>query len=197
MLQQSMMAVKSDAEVQSAILENRRVRLEWPASLRIGEDGIILLNFEVVNGDSPSSNPPTSLVDVYTNYSVMAEANFEIAGMRFEPAEVTRVSMPPGQAVVVKWKIIADDEGSYHGVVWLSLRFLPLDGSTPIQVPVYVKDIQMKGTSFFGMDATLARLVGGVGMLASLVFILNDVINFMIRGNKKINKNDSLDTKVI
>jgi hypothetical protein len=197
MLQPSMMVVKSDTKEQPAILANRRVRLEWPTSMRIGEDGVILLNFEDVSEDRPSTNQQTGLVDAYTSYSVMAEANFEVAGMRFEPADVTRVSMPPGQPVIVKWKIVADDEGSYYGVVWLSLRFLPLDGSAPIQVPIYVKDIRMQGTSFLGMNGSLASIVGGVGMLVSLVFILNDVINIMIRGNKIINKNDTLDTKVI
>jgi hypothetical protein len=197
MLQPSMMVVKSDTQEQPAILEYRRVRLEWPTSMRIGEDGVILLNFEDVSEDRPSTNQQTGLVDAYTSYSVMAEANFEVAGMRFEPADVTRVSMPPGQPVIVKWKIVADDEGSYYGVVWLSLRFLPLDGSTPIQAPIYVKDIRTQGTSFLGMNGSLARIVGWVGVLVSLVFILNDVINIMIRGNKIINKNDTLDTKVI
>jgi hypothetical protein len=197
MLQPSMMVVKSDTQKQPAILENRRVRLEWPTSMRIGEDEVILLNFEDVSEDRPSTNQQTGLVDAYTSYSVMAEANFEVAGMRFEPADVTRVSMPPGQPVIVKWKIVADDEGSYYGVVWLSLRFLPLDGSTPIQAPIYVKDIRTQGTSFLGMNGSLARIVGWVGVLVSLVFILNDVINIMIRGNKIINKNDTLDTKVI
>jgi hypothetical protein len=196
-MQPSMMGVKSDAEDQPAILENRRVSLEWPRSLRIGEDGAILLNFEAVNEDSPSSIEQTGLVDGYTNYSVMAEANFEVAGIRFEPTSVTRVSMPPGQPVIVKWKIVADDAGSYHGVVWLSLRFLPLDGSTPIQVPIYVKDIRIHGTSFLGMNGTVASLVGGVGVLVSLVFILNDVINFWLTGRKKLNKKDPLNTKVI
>jgi hypothetical protein len=197
MLQPSMMVVKSDTQEKPAILENRRVRLEWPKSMRIGEDGLILLNFEDVSEDRPTTNQQPGLADAYTSYSVMAEANFEVAGMRFEPADVTRISMPPGQPVIVKWKIVADDEGSYYGVVWLSLRFLPLDGSTPIQVPIYVKDIRMQGTSFLGMNGSLTRIFGGVGMLVSLVFILNDVFYIMIRGNKIINKNDTLDTKVI
>jgi hypothetical protein len=47
------------------------------------------------------------------------------------------------------------------------------------------------------MNGTVASLVGGVGVLVSLVFILNDVINFWLTGRKKLNKKDPLNTKVI
>ena len=108
----------------------------------------------------------------------MAEAKFEVAGVRVEPANPTRVSMPPGQPVRFKWQISAEQAGAYGGNVWLSLRFLPLDGSTPIQVPIYVKEFGIKATSLLGFSGTTARLVGGVGVLLSLLLVFNDMIDW-------------------
>jgi hypothetical protein len=168
----------SGREIAPAILETRRVRLEYPESLRIGDQGVILLNLETVKEDPSSPIIQNGLSNAYNSYNVMAEAKFEVAGVRVEPANPTRVSMPPGQPVRFKWQISAEQAGAYGGNVWLSLRFLPLDGSTPIQEPIYVKEVWIKTTSLLGFSGTTARLVGGVGVLLSLLLVFNDMIDW-------------------
>lgn len=184
MLQPNMMSVKSNGDKKTAILENRQVRLEWPSSLRIGEEGIVQLDFEVTQADETSLNQQSGLKDAYAKHNVMAEANFEVAGMEVKPANTTRVSMPPGQSVNIIWKITPEQNGSYLGVVWLSLRFLPLDGNNPIQIPIYVKDIMVQVSSFLGLNGSLARLLGGVGVLVSLLLIFEYAIKVFVKRKK-------------
>ena len=184
LLQPTMMSVKSNAGEETAILENRQVRLEWPSSLRIGDEGVIQLDFEVTQEDVSSLNQQSSLVDAYTNHNVMAEANYEVAGMKILPANTTRVSMPPGQPVKIIWKITPEQDGSYLGIVWLSLRFLPLDGNNPIQIPIYVKDIKVQVSSLLGLNGSLARLFGWVGVLVSLLLVIENAIKVFVKQKK-------------
>jgi hypothetical protein len=181
------MSLKSTGQVNApALLESRRVKLEWPSSMRIGDHAVILLDFEIVNGDTSSPKLQTGFSDAYSNYNVMAEGKFETVGITVEPANPTRESMPPGQPVRFKWEISAEQAGTYHGNVWLSLRFLPRDGSTPIQEPIYVSKIMIHTTSLLGLNGSMARLVGGMGVLVSFALLINEMIGVVIGRKKKI-----------
>jgi hypothetical protein len=172
-----MMAVEFNEQINAAaLLENRQVKLEWPSFMRIGDQGVILMDF-VIREEPWSSYSQTNYSDAYDSYNMMVEAKFEVSGLRVDPLNPTRVSMPPGQPLQFKWKIIADEIGTYVGNVWLSLRFLPLDGSTAIQVPIYVKEINIQSTSLFGLSDTMAQLAGGIGIMLSLLLILNEILN--------------------
>lgn len=176
-----------------AILNNRRIELAWPSTLRIGDSYTMEMNFEPRKDVPPSSAQQQGFLDIYGNYNVMAEARFEVAGLRVEPANPIRESMPSGQGLKFKWKIIADKSGIYDGTVWLSLRFLPLDGSPPSQEPVHVQSIRMQATSLLGMSAPMIRLVGGVGVVLGTAFLLADRIVGVRRRKIKLAANDRKD----
>ena len=169
----------------SALLETRRVRLEWPEFMRIGDKYTITLDFEQPQEINTSQPAPTGFSNVYDCCNVMAEARFDVAGIIVDPANPTRESMPPGQPVRFKWKITAEQAGLYRGTIWLSLRFLPLDGSTPIQGPIYVNDIRFDASSFLGLSGGMARIVGWVGVILG-IFLISDVwIDLARRRNKR------------
>jgi hypothetical protein len=196
LLEPSTMRVKSDGQVDGpGLLESRQVRLEWPCSMRIGDRGVISLDFKAVNEDASSSQQQTEFLDTYSNFNIMAEAKFEVAGLKVEPANATRESMPPGQPVRFNWDISAEEARAYRGDVWLSLRFLPLDGSTPIQEPIYVSEVAIQTTSVLGLSGVMARLVGGVGVLLGVLLIINDMMGWMRRWMMKITTKDTRGTK--
>ena len=186
LLESGMMRVKVNDEAGSspALLDSRQVRLEWPVSMRIGDQDRILLEFIPVDGESSSNMQQTGFSDAYADYTIMAEAKFEVAGVRVEAANPTRESMPPGQPVRFSWEINVAQRGSYTGNVWLSLRFLPIDGSPPIQEPVYVSEIGIRTSSLFGLSGTMARLLGGVGGFLSLLLVCNDMIGLISKRRK-------------
>jgi hypothetical protein len=123
--------------------------------------------------------------DVYDCCNVMADARFEASGINVDPANSTRESMPPGQPVGFKWRIRAEETGSYTGTLWLSLRFLPIDGSTPIQGPIYVNDIQVNASNFLGLSGGMARIVGWVGVMLGVFLISSAWIDLAKRRRKR------------
>jgi hypothetical protein len=122
-----------------ALLENRAVRLEWPSSLRIGDEGMILLEFEPLQEDNSLARRSTSISDAYASYNIMAEARFEVAGIRIDPNNPIRESLPPGKPVHFTWKVSAERAGIYTGNVWLS-AISTLDGVKPQRCPFCERD---------------------------------------------------------
>ncbi len=161
------------------ILDTRQVVLDWPTSMRIGDEEVIILVFEPVLNDALSSNPQGRFSDVYNNYNIMAEARFEVAGINVNPANPTRESMPSGHVAKFNWQINVEQAGSYHGNVWLSLRFLPLDGTPASQEPIFVREVDIHAVSLFGLNAPLVRVLGGVGIILSVLIIFDDMIGLM------------------
>ncbi len=177
----SMSLETNGGEDTPAIPDGRQVRLEYPAFTRIGEQGKITLDFISTPGDG---SPPDSLAgfsDAYREYNVMVETRVEAAGIRVEPGNPTRESLPPGQPVRFTWKITTDQPGGYDGKVWLSLRFLPLDGGEPVQAPVYVGAFSMRFISLVGFNASAARFVGGVGLFVGILLTITEVFQGLRR----------------
>ncbi len=158
------------------ILSPRQVRMTWPGLMRIGDKNEIELVFEPVAGTISTSNPSPGFVDAYDSYNLMAEARFEVAGVTVEPAGPIRESLPRGQTVSFKWQISTVQEGTFDGTAWLYLRYLPLDGKTPIDQPVYLLTVTLHSTSFFSLSSPTARLLGGVGLVISASLTAGDLI---------------------
>jgi hypothetical protein len=174
---------------QSAIplsIPAREVTLEWPAQMRIGEEEVITLSIFPAQADRVNTNGQENYTDLYSLYSLMAEGRFDVAGLKVDPANPRRESMPDGQPLKFKWAVSTDIVGSYDGTVWLSLRYLPLDGSQATQIPVYIQGINIQATSFFGMSENVVYLLGGLGVLVSAVLVYDDIISLLRNINKKI-----------
>jgi hypothetical protein len=176
-IQPGMLGVKPNGDKQPRLPGNRQVRLEWPGSLRIGDEGEIRLSFENLEAASLDSELGTGFYDIYERYSIMAEAKFEAAGVTIEPGNPTRVSMPPGQPAHFKWTVSPQQVGSYHGNVWLTLRYLPLDGSTPIQEPVYINEVELNVSSVMGLSRSMAQLLGGLGVIIGILLVYTEMIS--------------------
>jgi hypothetical protein len=184
-IQANLEGLYESGEKQPRLAENRQVRMEWPASVRIADKAGIRLVFENIKETSSSIELNSGFYNIYERYNIMAEAKVEAAGLTIEPANPTRVSMPPGQPVHFKWVISTQKSGIYYGKVWLSLRFLPLDGSTPIQEPVYVNDLELIVNSMMGLSGSMARLVGGLCGVISILLVSSDLINLATRRKKE------------
>ncbi len=152
------------------------VRLEWPSLLRIGDEGVIILDFEPALEDISAPSASTRYSDIYSSYNIMVEGRFEVAGIKVDSSNSIRESLPAGQPVRFKWKVSADKAGVYPGNVWLSLRFLPLDGNQTTQLPIFVHEVEIRSINLLGLNGMLARLLGGVGVLIGVILVLNDMI---------------------
>jgi hypothetical protein len=129
-------SIEQDADPLS--MPTRRVELEWPESIRIGEDETITLDFIQVSPDTISQDVPVGYADVYSRYNLMAEGRYDVAGISVVPADPTRESMAAAQPVKFSWNVNSSQAGLYAGTVWLSLRYLPFDGGQASQVPIFI-----------------------------------------------------------
>ncbi len=194
-LPSSMQVPSKEIDGGEAVLQARQVRLEWPASLRIGDHGVITMIFEPVSSEIFVPNPEGQYLNVYSRYNLMAEGRFEAAGVRVDPANPTRESLPPGQTVKFTWEVNPSDAGSYPGKIWLLLRFLPLKGGQASEVPVFVYDMHIQTVSLFGLSGPLARIMAGAGIILGLLFNYDDMIGVVMRWKRKNNTKDTKDTK--
>jgi hypothetical protein len=176
---------ESEVSEPAVSMSDRQVILEWPSSMRIGEEEQITVSFEPVNGSDRASTEQPGKDSIYDHFSLMAEGRFEVAGIRVSPSEAIRASMPEGQAVKFQWQISTDKAGIYDGRVWLSLRLLPLDGSNTWQVPVFIKEIKLEATSLFGLSETVVNILGGVGLLLAGIIASGDIGSLMRKWQKQ------------
>jgi hypothetical protein len=178
--------------VQPAILQPYLLSLEWPEAIRMGDSDVIRLTLEV---DANGKLTPTAeyaghvttgqtvlIPDVYTTHNVIAEARLELAGVQIDPGGLISQPLARGQSVIFYWSIHPNSEGHYRGVVWFSLRFVPVDGGPESEQPLAAVPVEFDVTSLFGLKAGPARILGAVGALASSILgipFLEDVLRWL------------------
>ncbi len=182
---------KGSAATWPAILEVRQVKLDWPETLRIGDKGMVTLQFSPLSGEVLAPPPDIQYTDVYATYNLMAEGRLEAAGLHVDPANPRLESLPAGQTVKFTWQITADKTVSYPARAWLLLHFLPLEEGTASEAPIFVRDLDIRASSLLGMSGTVARLLGGLGIILGLALSLD----VMIGGIKKLTTKGTRDTK--
>jgi hypothetical protein len=161
------------------LLEPRKLTLEWPSTIRMGDTDIIRLTLEV---DARGFLTPTAeyaghvtsgqtvyIPDVYATHHLLAEAHLELAGIQIDPAEMARQPLLRGKSVTFYWSIHPASEGHYRGVVWFYVRFVPLAGGQESEQPLAAFPVEFDVVSFLGLKAGAARLLGAVGALLSSI----------------------------
>ena len=176
---------------QPAILEARRLTLEWPPRLRTGDSDLVRLTLEVdeLGGITPTAEleghetvgETVYIPDVYATHNVVAEARLDLAGMEVLPADTISQPLLKGQSVTFYWSVSSDEIGVYRGTVWLYLRFLPLDGGPASERPLSAQIVEIETVNLLGLGGTPARILGGVGMLLGGMLGLEDLLKL---GNK-------------
>ena len=175
------MKLPNDEQPAKAVLETRQVRLEWPESMRIGDSAEIRLIFESVGEEKQDANSDIELSNVYNQYNLMVEGRFEVSGLKVNPANPLRESLLAGEIISYDWNVTAENAGIYPGTVWLSLRFLPLEGDVPSQVPIFVTKVDIKATSLWGISGPIARLLGGLGVALGIIMLFDVMIGLLHR----------------
>jgi hypothetical protein len=176
-----------------AIVENRRLTLEFPAGMRLGDSTRIRMRLEV---DDLGNITPTAIVEgnlvtgevvqipnLYETHNVIAEARLDLAGMQVEPSQAISEPLSPGKPVTYYWSVRPNEAGDYQGSVWLHLIFLPKAGGPEERIPVTVQFIDIHVTSFLGfLSGGAARGFGAFGSIIGTVLglpFLDDVLRWI------------------
>lgn len=170
-----------------SLLETYQVRLEWPSSMRIGNKAEITLVFTPAQSVIASTNLQPGSGDVYNDFNIMVEGRFETAGIKASPDNPIRESLPAGQTVKLRWEISAEKARSYqNNTMWLSLRYLPLNGDPASQKPIFIQEMDIQATSLWGISGPMARLMGGMGVVSSVLVVIDDIIGVFKKWIRKL-----------
>ena len=183
---------------QPAIPESRRLTLEYPPHIRVGDSDVMRLTLEV---DTLGNVTPTAVVqgnivngkiiqipNVYDTHDVFAEARLDIAGLNVQPPDVQSESLTQGQSATFYWSIQPASAGTFRGTVWFDLRFVDKASGKESQQTISAQPVQIDANNFLGFSGGLARVAGGVGSIVGVVLgfpFANDILKWLYGRFKK------------
>lgn len=185
----------SEPVVSPAIPESRRLTLEYPPTIRLGDTDVIRLTLEV---DNLGNIIPTAIIqgntvngttvqvpNLYNTHKVTAEARLDLAGPIITPPDTISEPLLPGDSVTFYWSVRPQEAGSYRGTVWLTVKFVnKADVSDVTEKTVSAQQVQIEATTFLGLKANTARAAGGVGSFIGGVLgfpFIDDILKWLWR----------------
>jgi hypothetical protein len=158
-----------------AITETRRIELEWPATLRLGDSDIVRLTLlpdragYTITTEFPEHPVITQTVPVLrpAGYTVAAIARLEGVGFELAPTGEQAAALPLGEPVTWRWTLRAQAPGQQRLSVTLTLRWTPLPGGggQVHETTLYSKALNVRVTSFFGLSHGQTLTFGLVGLV--------------------------------
>jgi len=180
-----------------AIPERRRLTLEFPPQIRAGDSDRVRLTLEV---DEQGNLTPTAEVagniitgevievpNLYETHRIIAEAQFDIAGLQVSPPGRTSQPLAQGQSVTFYWSILPEEVGTYRGTIWFYLKFVEIVSGEESERAVSAQPVEIEAVKFLGLSVSLARSFGVVGSILGTVLgfpFLEDIVKFLLRRGK-------------
>lgn len=156
--------------------EERRLALHWPPVLRPGDAGMVILSVEPYESSGLNSGPADPAQDsenLAGTHNILAEARLELPGLQVSPTSAISQPMLAGRTVTFRWEVQAVRVGEYSGTVWLSLRFLSLEGNVAADRPVSAQVIDLRSEGLLGLSGSAGRYLGSAGLLTGVFLCLN------------------------
>ncbi len=184
--------------VAPAIPESRRLTLEYPPRIRMGDSDVVRLTLEV---DTLGNITPTAqfagnavagetvqVPNLYATHSVIAEARLDLAGVDIRPGDVISEPLLPAQSVTFYWSVRPESQGTFRGTAWLFLRFIDKSTKEESRIPLSAQTVEISTADLFGMSGGLARTAGSVGSVVGAVLgfpFVSDVLKWLWRRARK------------
>lgn len=184
--------------ISPAIPELRRVTLEFPPRIRLGDSNVIRLTLEVddLEGMTATAQVPGNQVqddmleipNLYESHNVIVEARLDMAGVEVRPSEIVSSPLSPGQPVTFYWSVRPGSAGIFKGTAWLFVRFIDKKTGQESQRAVSAQPVQIQSTDFFGLSASFTRITGAIGSVVGGILglpFLDDLLKALYRRLKR------------
>jgi len=181
-----------------AIKESRRLTLEFPPRMRIGDSDIVRLTLEVDDlgnitptaetGGNVITGETIEIPNLYETHHVIAEARFDMAGVEISPPDLSSQTLAQGQSVTFYWSIRPGETGVYRGTVWLYLRFVDKQNGEESRKAVSAQLVKIEAVKLLGLSANFARATGVIGSVLGTVIgfpFFEDILKFLVKRRKK------------
>jgi hypothetical protein len=175
-----------------AIPEYRRLTLEFPPRIRVGDSDIIRLTLEV---DALGNITPTAVIEgnriaggvvqipnLYDTHNVIAEARLDLIGPEIKPEEAIDEPLLPGQSVTFYWSVHPVSAGMYRGTAWLFLIFVDKVSKEESRLAVSAQPVEIEAVNFFGLSGGAARMFGGIGSVIGAILgfpFVTDILKWL------------------
>ena len=164
-------------EVVAVLSEQRLISLEYPLQLRTGGVKIVRIRVDM---DEHGQITPTaeiggqaiqgrviSIPNLYDTHNLVLESRLDVAGLQIEPAGSQSEPLRPGRAVSFDWRVHANSPGTFQGSLWLYLNIVPKAGGDVERRTLLAPLIEMRASSFLGLNQYWADGLGVAGLIAS------------------------------
>ncbi len=181
-----------------AIPKSRRLTLEYPPHIRVGDSDVVRLTLEVdtLGNITPTAEISGNIVNgkivqipnAYDTHNVFAEARIDIAGLNVQPPDIQSESLTQGQPVTFYWSVQPTSAGTFRGTVWFYLRFVDKVSGAESRQTVSAQPIQIDANNFFGFSGGAARTAGGIGSVVGAVLgfpFASDILKWLFGRLKK------------
>jgi hypothetical protein len=162
--------------------ESRRLTLDYPSWIRIGDSGVIRLTLEAASlanvtpisgaGGNFTVDPTLSSASPHENYNVIAEARLDLEGTEVRPSETVSEPLVPGESVAFRWSVRTTQTGTYRGTAWLFLVFVDRSSGAQTRSAVSAQPVKIQATSLLGLGGRAARVLGGLGAVVAGVLAI-------------------------
>ena len=194
-------AESTDLIALPALPERRRLTIEFPPRMRVGDSDLVRLTLEV---DELGNITPTAQIggnvvtgkvveipNLYASHNVIAEARFDIAGLEMRPVDLVSEALLPGNPVTFYWSIHPSEAGIYRGTIWLYLRFVDKQNGAESRKTVSAQLVDIEAVNFLGLSANFARTTGVVGSVVGTIIgfpFLEDIVKFIFKKRSRQNR---------
>ncbi|MBX3037888.1 MAG: hypothetical protein KF758_13345 [Anaerolineales bacterium] len=185
--------------LQPALLETRRITLEFPPKIKADSaSDIIRLTLEVddLGNVTPTAYYETNTVtgeviqipDLYETHNVGVETNFDIAGVDVKPSGITYQPLHKGKPVTFYWSIRAPQVGKFRGTIWVHLVFVDKVTGEESRRAVSAQIVEIEAVDFFGFSVNFVRTSGVVGSVLGIIVgfpFFDDIVKYWWNKRKK------------
>lgn len=178
-LQPTMSAAPLMVAPPPAIPESRRLTVEYPPRIRVGDAGLVRLTLEVddLGYLTPTAEAAGDVVtgqvvqipNLYETHHVIAEARLDLLGVQVRPEGLVSEPLLPGQAVTFFWSVRPSEAGTFRGTLWFHLRFVDKTSGQESGRTIAAPPVQVEAVTLLGLSAGAARLAGSLGSFVGAV----------------------------
>jgi hypothetical protein len=163
-------------------IEERLAEVEWPASMRVGDNDLIRFSLMPAPDGSYIPTPevgghevgatPIPMTVTRPGYTGYVKATLSAAGLNAESASLEEQSLIPGQANTWRWTISPDQGGTYRVVISLSVRWEPEPGTDSpgsLTEVVWERMLTVEARGTLGLSGIQTDLVAAGGSVLGAV----------------------------
>jgi hypothetical protein len=158
----------------------------WPRVIRFGESASVRTVLMADSSDGSSSESFVPLPSFSEKYDIFVEAKIDVAGVRLDPPGIGIQALQQNRSTIFSWNLTPLSGGRYRGIVWISLRFVPHDGSLQVSRVIAAQTINFKVNSLAGLEAGQVKMISWGTLVIGIILSFPSMDHLIFGPRQKI-----------